>query len=191
MRLSLNTLVWLCVAAALIGFVSPWAKLDIRETHLEQSIVVHARKSLGKTFGAGARTAPKKPAKVLPVIPTRVTGAQIPELANRKNVRVVSQLVELFTTERQDIGWKSYAVYLVPGIALLCGILLTSQGEKRPVLIGTAALCLGIGGGGVWKLLATHAAAQFGIRIEWGLWLSLVAYLGLACAAVVSLFPER
>ena len=153
-----------------------------------------ASQSLSKTFKVKASREPswiRHRSGREPMIPTKVSGVQVPQLANQKNAKVVMQLVELFTKKREAIGMMSYAVYLVPGIALLCGLLLTRFGEKRPIAIGTAALCAAIAGAGFWKLLTTDTKALFAIAIGPGLWLSLWAYVGLALVAVASALPEQ
>ena len=124
-------------------------------------------------------------------IPQQVSGAQIPQMANQKNAKVATSLLELLTRERQQIGLKSYAVYLVPGIALLCGLLLTVVGQRTAVAVGIAAVSLGIAGTGFWKLLTTNTQALFvAIRIGPGLWISLWAYVALALAAGLRAFAS-
>ncbi len=116
-------------------------------------------------------------------IPTQVSGAQIPRVAGQEHAKVAIALMELMTNRRQHLSAKSYAVYLVPGIALLCGLLLIVVDDRRMV-VGVALMCLGIAGLGFWKLLTTETATQLvAMTFGYGLWLSLWAYVGLAVAA--------
>ena len=189
MRPPLKLLVWMSVGGALIGFFLPWAKLElIKETQLEKQFASSARRALAKSFGASKPSRPKQ-AKSLPTIPTRVSGFQIPILANRKNVKVITDLTALFTKKKEEVGLKSYAVYLVPGTALLVGMLLTVWGASRPVVIGAGVLCAAVAGTGFWTILTTDLKSM-SLRIEWGLWISLLAYVGLAFAALVSSLPD-
>ena len=137
-----KTLVWVGVAAALIGFFLPWGMLDLREGRTEKQFAASARKSLGKTFKSMGAKPSHQPSWIrshhgqgAPMIPTRVSGYQIPRLANRENVKIVTGLMELVTKKRERVGLKSYAVYLVPGIALLCGMLLLGPELQRPALV--------------------------------------------------------
>ena len=187
---ALRTLVWGSVTAAIIGFYLPWAELW-HESKVEKEFSARARSSLSKTFNlkpTPSRSWFGKP-KPAPLIPTKVSGAQIPVLANRKNVKVVMQLVKLFTKQTdQQTGPKSYAVYLAPGIALLCGVLVTIWGGTAPVAIGVGICCAALSAAGFWTLLTTNPKAAYGIAIGPGLWLSLAAYgvLGLAALALAS-----
>jgi len=184
---------WGSTVVIVIGFFMPWAALDIRETSFEKDVSKHARSSLGKLFhvsGGGQPRWIRHRSGHLPVIPTRVSGAQIPELANRKNVKVATSLVELFTKQRQNVGPMSYAVYLLPGIAIVLAALMAWLGHRRLVAIPIALLCAGIAGVGCWTLFTTNTKAAFAIRIEWGLWASLLAYAVFALAVVASMLPE-
>lgn len=147
MARNLTGTVWAGVAAALLGFFLPWATLDIKTTQAEKQIASSVRRSLGKTFKSIGRSGSRQSSwirskKGTPIIPTRVSGFQLPQLANRQNVKVVTGLVELSTKQRGHLGLNSYAVYLVPGLALLCGWLLTARGgAARPVAAGVAMVC--------------------------------------------------
>ena len=89
---------------------------------------------------------------------------------------------------------KSSAVYLVPGIAFVCGLVVTCLGRQRTVSFVVAGLCAVIAGVGFWKLLTTNTQTLLvAITIGPGLWLSLWAYVGLAAAAALTgvLSPKR
>jgi hypothetical protein len=59
-------------------------------------------------------------------IPRSVSGAQVPTLVRQRNTQMAMLLMELLTGRSEHLGLKSYAVYAVPGIALLAGIVLTT-----------------------------------------------------------------
>ena len=84
-------------------------------------------------------------------------------------------------------------MYLVPGIALVCGVLLTLLG-RAPVAAGIALVCGAVAGVGFWTLLTTNTSTLFvAITIGQGLWLSLWGYVGLALSGALSLLirPRR
>ena len=176
-----------------MGFFLPWASLDIRTTDAERSIAASLRKASNKTF--------KKPPRTYrswiygkrdkgPMIPSKVRGYQVPILANQKGVKVAMQLVKLFAKTDEQVGWKSYAVYLMPGLAVLCGLLLSAWGGQRPVALAIAVLCAAIAGYGGWTLLTTDTRKAYAVAIDSGLWLSLTAYAGLSVTTMLSLLPQ-
>ena len=200
-------LLWVSVAAAGIGFFLPWARIDLREPTLVKQVrgavpvsdtLSGLTKDLGRitaTIRRGAKTVTGDLPN-LADIPKEVSGVQIPQLANQRNAQTAVALFELLTNSRQELGLKSYAVYLLPGIALIFGILITLLGRRRTISFVVAGLCMAIAVVGFWKLLTTNTQALLvAITIGPGLWLSLWAYVGLAAAAVLtgilSLSPKR
>ena len=187
-------LVWVSVLAALVGFFVPWAVVDVRASTVARQLGDAA--SLGQTLEGFSKGLSKVTLTIrrgaetvtgelpsLKDIPRQVSGVQIPQMANQENAKVALALIELVAGTRQYIGLKSYAVYLVPGIALLCGLVLIWLGRWPAVGFGTALVCAGIAGVGFWKLLTTNTQTLFvAITIGPGLWLSLWAYGGLAIA---------
>ena len=195
-------LAWISVSGALVGFFVPWARLDLREPEAVRQLREAAQgqglldgltKKVGRVaveIRRGAETVTGE-LPSLSDIPKEVSGAQIPQLANQSHAKTAVALLELFTNTRQQIGLKSYAVYLIPGVALLCGVGLTCWGRRRRLMIGIGLLCAGIAGAGFWKLLTTDTRALFiAITIGPGLWMSLWAYVGLAVAALLALIAR-
>ena len=196
-------LAWVSVAAALVGFFLPWASLDVRQPGLVKQlesivgdvggggILDKMKGGLGKitaTIRRGTETVTGE-LPSLAVVPRQVNGFQIPQIANQQHAQIAVALFELFTKSRQHIGAKSYAVYLLPGIALLCGLLVTFLGGSRPVAFGVAVVCGLIAGVAFWKLLTTDTTALvLTVTIGPGIWLSLWAYVGLSLAALGKTF---
>ena len=211
--------VWISVAVSVIGFVLPWATLDVKAAHLpgqlsqalpgadlqalagkltskvgrSTSLLRHSLGSMEGAASVGRVTIQvKRGAETitgelpdLSTIPTRVNGPQIPEWINRRDAKVVMALAEMLTGQR-DLGAKSYAVYLVPGLALLGGVLVTLAGRLRVVCGGIGGACLAIAGLGFWKLLTIETGTRLAaITIGPGLWLSLWAYVGLGICAIL------
>jgi len=191
-------LVWVNVGVAAIGFVLPWARIDLREPTLVKQVrgtlpasdtLSGLTKDLGRitaTIRRGAQTITGD-LPTLADIPKEVSGIQIPQMVNRKNAHTAIALMELLMNERQHLELKSYAVYLLPGIALLCGLVLTVLSRQRVIPWVVAGLCGLIAGVGFWKLLTTNLSSlMIAITIGPGLWLSLWAYVGLSAAAVLT-----
>ena len=198
MRLLAIVFAWVCVVATGVGFVMPWARIDLREPDVVKQVrqttpvsdtLSGLTKDLGRitaTIRRGAETITGD-LPTLTGIPKEVSGIQIPQMVNQKNAHTAIALMELLMNERQNLGLKSYAVYLLPGMALLCGLLLTLLGRQRLVSLGVAGLCAAIAGVGFWKLLTTKLSSlMIAITIGPGLWLSLWAYVGLAVVAALT-----
>lgn len=189
---------WLSVAGALVGFYQPWATLDLREPALAEQLRDAALSGLEERLGRITVTI-RRGAKTivgdlpsLADIPTEVSGAEIPRMIREERAQLALALAELFTNTRYHLGLKSDAVYLVPGVALLCGVLLTLCGRRPPIAWGVALFCGGISGAGFWTLLTmkTHTPLV-AITVGRGLWLSCWAYAGLAVAAVLFWGAEK
>jgi len=191
--------VWISVAASVIGFVLPWATMDVKTSHLPgqlsqalpgadlQALAKKMTSKIGRVTIQVKRGAETITGELpdLSKIPTSVNGPQIPEWINRRDAKVVMTLAEMLTGQR-DLGAKSYAVYLLPGLALLFGVIVTLARRLRVVGIGLGGLCLAIAGLGFWKLLTTKTDTLLvAITIGPGLWLSLWAYVGLGICAVL------
>lgn len=187
---------WISTAAAVVGFVLPWATihLDTPVARLEEAarasgVLDRLAQGLGKvtvTIQRGTETVTGE-LPSLSDIPTQVSGAQIPQMVQGERAKVAIALFELFTQQRQRLGLKSYAVYVLPGLALVFGLLLTRFGDRRVVAMGVASGSAVIAGLGLWKLLTVNTDALFvAITIGPGLWLSMWAYIGLAIAAGLS-----
>jgi len=188
---------WLSVGAALAGFVRPWAILEVKYRkvtgavgHAVQGTPLEAlagklSQELGRVVVSVKRGAETVTGELpdLSKVPDEVSGIQIPRLANQRDAKVVLALAEMLTGQR-ELGAKSYAVYLVPGLALLWGLLLTAAGRTRAVCLLIAVLCFGAAGVGFWKLLTAETDTLLvGIVIGPGLWMSLWAYVGLGVSA--------
>jgi len=191
-------LAWGSVGLACAGFFQPWVRIDVRDPGLAKpmkSLALAGEGIPGLTKGAGRITVTiRRGTKTvtgdlasLGTIPHQISGVQVPQVANQENAQLTLSIMELLMNERQHLRLKSYAVYLLPGIALLCAGLLTALGGRPPVAWGVAGFCALIAGVGCWKLLTTNLHARIvAVSIAHGLWMSLWAYVGLAAAGVLS-----
>ncbi len=172
------------ISAVAAFFFLPWAVVDFHETKTEKQFSGSAQKSLAKAFGRKPARAPgfRRPAKGLTSIPTRITGYQIPILANRHQAKVALRLVELFTKQRGNAEPLSWAVYLVPGLAIACGFALLRR-PRRELVLPLGALCGLAASAGFWTLLTTDTRKEFAITVGPGVWISLAALAALAAVA--------
>jgi len=189
---ALTALVWMSVLVALVGFFLPWARIDARDAGLlaampsEGAVEGTVRQLAGDlrrvavTIRRGTETITGE-LPTLGDLPRQVSGAQIPQLAGTHQAQLAVAVMELVSDHPQHLRLKSYAVYVLPGAALLCGVLLTWG--ARPMAAAVSLVCAGIAGVGGWKLLTMDIPTRVAeITIGEGLWMSLGAYAGLALA---------
>lgn len=213
--------VWVSVIASGVGFVLPWASIQtgalpgqinqaLNNTGLD-GLTNELSGTVSRVtlqFKRGAETITGD-LPDLSKLPSQVNGPDIPTFVNRKDNAVAIALAEMLTGQR-DISKKSYAVYLVPGLALLLGLVVTAlaggrhyRDVARPpagaLVAGGPAACWAVAavsavvaGAGFWKLLTTNTQSlMVAITIGPGLWLSLWAYVGLAACAVLLVLSSR
>lgn len=185
-----------CAASAfiLIAFFMPWANVDTSVMGLTKS----AEGTLAKTSFAGKMI--KGLTKATDAISdlgdieikTTVRGNQIPAMVNNKTSKVALSLAQVFFKDAEGIDKKSYLVYLVPLLAIVC-TLLGILGLKNNIFI---FLMAGISGaisiGGLYNLMTMDIASMIvKISIAKGLWYTMYAYLAISLTGVVWLVLDR
>jgi hypothetical protein len=189
-------LVYVGVLMTLIGFFLPWARIDLKAPGVMDQISKTEAGSkvtagMGKLLGKVKETVGKVTDQLPGEIPKQVSGFQVPQLANQENTQVAIAIMELLTGQNQNIGLKSYGVYVLPGLAVLLGLLLTSLGGKPAVVLSSTAVAALVAGGGFFKLLTANTEALFiAVTIGSGLWLSLTGYGLIAVGGAIS-FANR
>ena len=175
-------LAWSSTAVILAGFFLPWVRIETAGG-TPISGLLHNVGRVTITVRRDGQTVTSE-LSALQELPNRLSGAQIPQLVHHPNARAAMLLLELLTNTPSHWKLKSYGVYLVPGIALLGAILLTAFGGRPAFSVSLAVLCLGVAGGGGWKILTAKLPTQpIAVTIGPGLWISLGAYVALAIAA--------
>jgi uncharacterized membrane protein YfbV (UPF0208 family) len=115
-----------------------------------------------------------------------VSGYDIPKMMNTKSSQVAVALASIFVKDAKDADMKSYAVYLMPILALVCVGLAVFGMKNRIALIIMAVISGGISLGGLFKLMTTDLNnAIVAISIEQGLWQILYAYLLICVVGVI------
>ena len=186
-----------CMVAGVVTFCLPWVKIDMHKPIYTQATYGRtktptASKPAEGLFGRKMNTALSSFGKgtkqamhdVNLEMPDHLSGRQIPRMANHEGAKTILLLVERFTKKQEHIGLKSYAVYLLPGLALLFGIALLMWGRVPLVGALIGVLCVAVAGG-VARQLATVDLKMPVMHVSLlpGLWLSLTPYVGLAGAA--------
>lgn len=195
MRRALIGLAWLGAAAAVYGFILPWAHLDVEGGRfaktLEDIVDVVPDQAIGGKLSrvtVSIKQGTQTITGTLPRLanlPGYVSGFELPRVVNRSDTKVALALLEMLTGHGQ-LGLKSYLVYLLPGTAMLCALLVTIFRRYRLACLLIGLLCGAVAGAGFWKLLTVKTESLMAhITIGLGLWLSCWAYVGLAVAAML------
>lgn len=186
---------WVGVVLVVVAFFLPWVHLEVKAPRLlhevrqslpGQQLLGGVTKRLGRVAVEVRRGAEVITGDLpsLAELPHTITGADIPRLAHERHTKTAMALIELVAPVPRRLGTQSYAVYLLPGIALLCGILLTVAGGWRLVALGVAGVCAAIAGIGVWKLLTLSLPREVvHVTIGRGLPLSFAGSALLAASA--------
>ena len=185
-------------------FNLPWVRLEMRKSTYTQATYGRAKpkpakaekpnqisRALGKA-SAGFGRGPKKVGdRVHLAIPSRITGAQIPHLANHEGTKTVMLLVERFAKKSEHIGLKSYAVYALPVLAWIAGLILLRWGRLPLVAAPVGLVCGAVAGIGAWQLATLKLTTpMMTVQLQPGIWLALTPYVGLLAAAVRLILPR-
>ena len=193
-RFLLLAAVWLSVTASVIGFFLPWVSVRLRDPGTGEVIdeaglnqmLKRVSQQVGRvtiTLQRGAETVTGE-LPDLSTLPERLSGFEIPRLANRHDVQATAQLLEI-VTGTGGTGLKSYLVYLVPALAMVLGTAAYLAHRRRVVCGIVGGVALVVAGVGWWRLTIASAGTWLvAIQIEIGLWLSIAAYVGLALASL-------
>ena len=172
----------------------------VKETSLERSMTRAAKRSFGKSFKKSAGSSEnfwdKKARQQTGLIPTRISGIRIPSLANRHKTKAVLGLVQIFMKDAQEreleqLGWKSYAVWLVPLLVAAFGAVLTAWPGRWAVAVPIGLLCATVAAFGTFQILSVDTRKAYSLAVGSGLWMSLASYAGLAAVAVLQLAPVK
>lgn len=192
-KIILLSLVVICAIAIIHGFFMPWAKASASAGKIAKGITATAMEVGGKTpflgglFG-GMEEATEKVTSAADVVRIKmaVSGYDIPNMMNTKSSQIAVALVGIFIADAKNADMKSYAVYLMPILALACIGLAFLGMKNKAALIVMAVISGGISVAGLFKLMTTNLANMaVAISIENGLWQTLYAYLLICVISVI------
>ena len=128
----------------------------------------------------------------------RLSGFQIPQVANSEAAKTAFQLAELFQKKKSDFrdqlrkaGLRTYAVYLIPLIHLLFGVGLLKQFRTRWLVGVVGFIAFILPPIGFWQVAQALVQSKGLAAMDYGLRLSLLAYWGLTYAAAQILRQSR
>jgi hypothetical protein len=186
-----DRLIWLIVLVLIAAFFLPWVRVDADIMRplakIEEAGFGNLISKIRGEITAATRSIEKQTGYSIPTEgKVEANGFDIPRLVNTNDTQLALSFVQLFTKKTEGVQWKCYAVYSIPGLAVLLALLY--QFARRPrwgkirmvpclVTLFTAALFF------IAYLKITTAELDhlvLEIKIGFGLWLSLFAYGALA-----------
>ena len=113
-----------------------------------------------------------------------ISGLQVPMMANGNGARLISSIAKIFYPTMKNIGLKSFAVVLIPLLAIIIGALNYFY-EKYPwVNLGIAIVGVLIFLVATIKLATTDLdKLVLQIKIGFGMWTILISYLAIGVLA--------
>ncbi len=127
------------------------------------------------------------------VVMKKITGYEIPKMANSKKVKAFRQVAHVFVKDTRNIGMKSYAVYMIPAMGmLLFWLFLWAETKKKAANILVMFLAWSFSGFLAYRLLSVNASNTAALAIfSYGLWISIIAIavMGL-CASFKMVVSE-
>ena len=116
----------------------------------------------------------------------------VPGLVNNKSSKMALVIAEIMFKSVEGLDWKSYAVYLMPVLAVLC-VLLAGAGLKYPItVIAMTVLSRAVSGLGLYNLYTTDLSSMIvKIKIGYGMWNSLYAFGAIAAVGAGWMLLER
>ena len=118
----------------------------------------------------------------------RITGVQIPIMANREEARLIASIAQVFSPGIQNVDKKSFLVLSIPLLALAFMILNIAYGKKRWTNILFCAIGITIFASALFKIITTDLdKIVLQIKIGIGMWLILYSYLAIGVIGALRL----
>lgn len=181
-------------ALIVISFFLPWAQADVSATGVSKSLASSlkgtpfAEKVAGKLNEATDAIGSMGDL----TLKTRVSGYSIPVLVNQKSSKTAISLAEIMFKNVEGLDVKSYAVYLLPVLAVLCSFL-SILGLKNKLFVIAMLLIAGvILIAGLYNLYTVDMQSiTVKITIMNGLWFTMYGFLVIFFAGIAWLVPDK
>jgi len=180
----LSGLVIVLSAVIVISFFLPWAKVNISAMGISEELTKAsqttlkgtpiAEKVIGKLKGVTAALSAFGDIDVK----TQVSGYNIPNLVNSKGSKVALSLAEIMFKSADNLDVKSYLVYLLPILGILCGVAVVLGMKNKLFIIAMLIVSGVVSLGGFYNLLTANMGnIAVKVTIMNGLWFTMTAFL--------------
>lgn len=181
-----------CVATALIivAFFMPWATVATSVTGISKGLTgaLSGTPVAGKIVGDIEKATDVIGQLGDVSIKSTVSGYQVPILVNDDTSKVAISLAQMFFKDAQDLDKKSYLVYLLPILGIMCaGLAILGRGNKISIIL-MILLSGGVAGAGLYHLYTMDISSLVvKISIKNGLWYTMYSFLFIAVVGLVEL----
>jgi len=149
--------VFICAALIFVAFFLPWASVDSSV----KGFVSKAFKSHDASL-------------------MKISGYQVPILANRPDSHLMITIIKLFNPGITDADKKSWLIWAVPLFAVLLAVAYIFFKENKWFNLGVGLLGFIIFAGGAFEILTTDLnKLVMKVTIVEGVWLTLAGYFGI------------
>ncbi len=119
-------------------------------------------------------------------IKTTVSGYKIPGMVNNKTSKVAFSVMEIMSKSASGLEQKSYLVYLLPLLGIVCGILAIIGLKSKACIVIMLVIAGIVGIAGLYNL-STANLAHVAVKVDIlsGLWNTMYAFLFIFLAGIV------
>jgi len=187
-------LVLVIIASVIIvrSFLLPWAQVSTSATKVSEGLTDAAKGSL-KDSPAAAKVI-KKLEKITDFISeigdieikSSISGYNIPIMVNNKTSKVALSVVALLFNNTDGLDKKSYLVYLLPLLAVICSFFAVMGVKQHWPVIAMGLISGVISVLGIYNLKTAVLSKGFvEVNIESGLWYTMYAYLAIFLISII------
>ena len=192
-----NIFVGLVIAAStviVISFFLPWAQANVSATGVSKSLTssLQGTPFAGKVVGKLNEATDAIGSMGDITLKTRVSGYSIPIMVNQKSSKIALSLAQIMFKNVDGLDVKSYAVYLLPILAVICGFL-SILGLKNKLSIIVMILAGGvISIVGLYNLYTVDMqSVAVKITIMNGLWYTMYGFLAIFFIGIAWLVLDK
>ncbi|MFH1414354.1 MAG: hypothetical protein ABIG56_05860 [Candidatus Omnitrophota bacterium] len=162
----LKLVVLACCIVVIIAFFLPWVNVESQQAGSITKVLT------GKRQGSIAS----------------ISGIQVPVMANSDESRLLISIAKIFFPKVDNVDKKSFAVCLIPLLALIIIALNLTIGSNKMVQLACAVLGVLIFAVPLFKIMTTDMDKLIlQINIGIGLWLILLSYLAIGGSSIIRL----
>jgi len=191
----------LIIAASVVivlSFFMPWAKVSVSAMGISKELATLAGTKLKDTPAAG-KVADRLKSITGAIssfgdidVKTTITGYHIPQMVNNKTSKVALSLTQILFRSTKGLDLKSYLVYLVPALGILCGLLAIFGLAKRSYVVLVIIISGVVSGAGLYNLYtADLGSVALKITIAEGLWNSMYAFAFIFLAGILWFISDK
>ena len=121
-----------------------------------------------------------------------ISGFSVPIMANGPDARFALAVIKIFNPSIKDANKKSWLIWGVPIFGVMLALLGIFLGKFKWLRIAIAVIGVAIFAVAVFKIKTTNLdKLVLNVKISYGLWLTLLGYLGIGIVNALSSIGSR